>query len=46
MKKIIFAIVVTLTLAACSSKPPPPIEPKGEFTPVNPSEINLSDLKL
>ena len=46
MKKIIFAIVVTLALSACSSKPPPPVGPEGEFTPVNPSEINLSDLKL
>jgi hypothetical protein len=31
--------------AACSSKPPESPQPEGEFTPVNPDEINLSDLR-
>ncbi|WP_394142885.1 lipoprotein [Vibrio chagasii] len=46
MQKIFIVLIATLALSACSSKPPPPPEPKGEFTPVNPDQVQLSELKL
>ncbi|WP_190319287.1 lipoprotein [Candidatus Enterovibrio escicola] len=46
MQKILIILMATLALSACSSKPPSPPEPKGEFIPVNPDQVQISELKL
>lgn len=46
MKKLTILVLVVLGLSGCASKPPEPPEPTGEFTPVNPDSIHISDLKL
>lgn len=43
MKKIM--LVLLLFMAGCSTAPLPP-EPTGKFTPVNPDEVRLSELKI
>jgi hypothetical protein len=42
-------ILFLLAISGCSSQPPSPPpapEPIGDYSPVNPSVINLSDLKI
>lgn len=39
------ALLSALLLSACSTSLPPPPEPTGKETPVNPSEIKLSELR-
>ena len=46
MKKTIIIILALITISGCSSKPPLPPEPVGDFTPVNPDEVYLSELSL
>lgn len=46
MKKLTILAMLILATTGCASKPPEPPEPTGEFTPVNPDSIHISDLKL
>ena len=39
MKKIIGAILFSLLLAGCSSNPPKPPLPKGDWVPVNSIDV-------
>lgn len=45
MKKLVLAALAVGILAGCAGKPPVALEPKGEVTPVNAANINLSDLR-
>jgi predicted small lipoprotein YifL len=42
----IVLILLVFSFSGCSSKPPQPPEPIGEFTPVNPDNVHISELKL
>lgn len=46
MKKAAILALVLLTITGCSSKPPKAPEPVGDFTPVNPDKVHLSELSL
>ena len=46
LKILVFQILVLTMAAGCTSKPPLAPEPKGEFTPVNPDNIHIKDLKV
>ncbi len=46
MKKITLITLLFLIISGCASKPPQAPEPVGEFTPVNPDNINIEELKL
>tara|TARA_B100000809_G_C14668622_1_gene362356 strand:- start:215 stop:370 length:156 start_codon:yes stop_codon:yes gene_type:complete len=45
MKSFLFTLALVLSLAACTSSPPKPPEPKGDKTKVNPIDVNITDLK-
>lgn len=45
MKKLSLILTISL-LSACSATLPPPPEPEGKQTPVNPSVIYIPDLKV
>lgn len=38
--------VLVVGLAGCSSAPPPPPEPEGEYSEVNPKEVDLKKVYL
>ena len=46
MKNITYIALLLLAVSGCTSKPPQPPEPVGEFTPVNPDNVHISELKL